>query len=150
MPCTRTRDAPEPPTRYRSRRPDTGAHRSSIPGNTVIPGNTGIPETTGILSSAHIRTYAAQWISEWGEHSGAWCLYGARKVEHFHSQATLEQQLTSNSHVSPLSLLFGELNKLPLFLHDESFALARRKIRRLRFRRAIGARIGGSKIHLLR
>jgi hypothetical protein len=149
MPCTRTRDAPEPPTKYRSRQPDTAAHRSSIPGNTGIPGTTGIPERPRILSSAHIRTDAAQWTNKW-EHSGAWCLHGARKVEHFDSQATLEQQLTSNSYVSPLSLLFGELNKLPLFLRDESSALVRRKIRRLRFRRAISARIGGSKIHLLR
>jgi hypothetical protein len=30
-------------------------------------------------------------------------------------QATLKQQLTSKSYVSPLSLLFGELNKLPPF-----------------------------------
>src|SRR5207253_2793434 len=45
----------------------------------------------------------------------AWYLGGAEKLEDFKSQATLEQQHTSNSHVSPLSLLFGELNKLPTF-----------------------------------
>ena len=58
--------------------------------------------------------------------------------------------LPPTSHVSPLSLLFGELNKLPTFFSGVAALLFWRiKVWHLSLCGAIGARIRGGEVHLL-
>ena len=52
--------------------------------------------------------------------------------------------------VSPLSLLFGELNKLPTFLLARWFVLLWTKPGYLYLRRAVRARIGCAEVYLFR
>src|SRR5436853_1596254 len=86
MPCTRSNGLPCPPTRYRSRPPETGAQSSSIPSK-----------------------IGREWL-------GAMVMCWYQKKMGIAADGQLRSSsLPPTSHVSPLSLLFGELNKLPTF-----------------------------------
>lgn len=52
------------------------------------------------------------------------CRSGTRNLQKVHPEATLEQQLTSNSHVSPLSLLLWGARKAPRFFCLYPFSLS--------------------------